>query len=212
MSKSLGNFVTIRQLLESNRFGERVWEGAELRLAMLRTHYRQPIDWTVRGLDESERTLDRWNRTIAGVPVVEAEAHSAVVAQLYDDLNTPAAISELYSLFTSGEVTENPDDLGPEVDGTEIGQDARETTQASIAIASARLVGLMTTDPARWAHSKRPAAIGEDQVKTIISDRLAARAAKNWAESDRIRDELKAMGVQLKDNKDGTTTWEVTRS
>ena len=186
MSKSLGNFVTIRDLLDTNGFGGRAWPGEVLRLAMLRTHYRQPIDWTVKALEEAERTLDRWYGLSEGVAPA-AEPAAAFLGDLTDDLNTPGAIAALHGLFS------DPDARGA-------------------AVASARLLGLMQDTPAAWA-GRRQAASGLDraEVDAMIADRLAARQAKLWAESDRIRDALATMGVVIKDNKDGTTSWEVGR-
>jgi cysteinyl-tRNA synthetase len=181
MSKSTGHFVTINELLETGTFGGRAWPGEVLRLAMLRKHYRAPIDWTVQALEEAEKTLDRWY----GQEAVTAEAppDAATVAALGDDLNTPAAIGELHRAF---------------------GDDR------AAAVGAARLMGLLQDTPAEWAARRRPTqAVDADVVKATIDARLAARAAKQWAESDRLRDELTRMGVVLKDNKDGTTTWTV---
>ncbi len=186
MSKSLGNFVTIRDLLTTDAFGGRAWPGEVLRLAMLRTHYRQPIDWTLRALDEAERTLDRWYDAAAGE---EAEPAPGVLDELSDDLNTPAAIAALHGLFS-----------------------ASDEGQRRRAVASARLLGLLQHAPADWASLKRTAAgLDPARVEVLIEARLAARRSKLWAESDRIRDELAASGVVLKDNKDGTTSWDVGR-
>jgi cysteinyl-tRNA synthetase len=190
MSKSLGNFVTINELLNTEKFGGRKWPGEVLRLAMLRTHYRQPIDFTVKALEEAEATLKRWHAfEWENAPIDGSEPDSLVVRALVDDLNTVQAINELHALKSTGQMTElarslnflglfSPDVFGHK--GNELLQD--EITPESRA-----------------------------SIETWVSARLAARAAKNWAESDRIRDELAAMGVALKDNKDGTTTWEVKR-
>ena len=97
MSKSLGNFVTIHELLRSDAFGGRPWPGEVLRLAMLRTHYRQPIDWTVKGLEEAESALDRWYDAIGDVEP-GGDVAQGVVEALCDDLNTPAALAELHRL------------------------------------------------------------------------------------------------------------------
>ena len=169
MSKSLGNFVTIRQLLND-------WPGEVIRFNMLRTHYRQPIDWTVKGLEESFDTLASWmgDDFNAGG---EAKIAASVQYALLDDLNTPAAIAELHALAKSDPVA-----LG----------------------STLRALGF-----AHRPESKRTVDTGK--VDALIDARLEARRSKNFAESDRIRDELKAMGVVLKDNKDGTTTWEVAR-
>ena len=186
MSKSVGNFVTIRDLLATESFGGRTWPGEVLRLAMLRTHYRQPIDWTLKALDEAERTLDRWYNAAAGGT---AEPASGVLDELADDLNTPAAIAALHGLFG-----------------------ASDEGQRRQAVASARLLGLMQHSPADWANLKRRAAgLDPVRVEAMIEARLAARRSRLWAESDRIRDELAALGVALKDNKDGTTSWDVGR-
>src|SRR5215207_4538784 len=207
MAKSTGNFVTIRELLETDTFGGRRWPGEVLRLAMLRTHYRQPIDWTVRALEEAERTLDRWYKMLAEVgPVLAERPSDFFLDPLLDDLNTPAALSELHSLFYSSR-------LGAlELGVSSIGWDFCNPEHAAIALASARTLGLLQTDPAEWEARKRSGlAIPDAEIQQRILARTAARAAKNFAESDRIRDELAAMGVRLKDNKDGTTTWEVAR-
>ena len=97
MSKSLGNFITIRELLATDTFGGRAWPGEVLRFAMLRTHYRQPIDWTVRGLEEAEATLDRWYDAVGDVEPSQ-DISAAVLEALSDDLNTPAALAELHRL------------------------------------------------------------------------------------------------------------------
>ena len=169
MSKSLGNFITIHELLAD-------WPGEVLRLNMLRTHYRQPIDWTLKGLEESAKMLGGW---FAGGPDVAAEFAPDVLAALRDDLNTPQAIAEMHQLA-----------------------DARSS------LAAMGFKGDLT-DP-------RASKVDRAQVETMIGQRIAARDARNWAESDRIRDALVAMGIQLKDSKDPrtgelVTTWEVKR-
>jgi cysteinyl-tRNA synthetase len=207
MAKSAGNFVTIRELLATEKFGGRSWPGEVLRLAMLRTHYRQPIDWTVRALEEAERTLDRWYKMLAEVGPVLAERPSEFFLDpLLDDLNTPAALSELHSLFSSSQGGLMELGLSP------LGWDFYNPEHAAIAVASARVLGLLQSDPTDWERRKRSGlTIAEAEIQKRILARSAARAAKNFAESDRIRNELAAMGVKLKDNKDGTTTWEVAR-
>jgi cysteinyl-tRNA synthetase len=97
MSKSLGNFVTIHELLHTTRFGGRKWSGETLRLAMLRTHYRQPIDWTVKALEEAEATLDRWYHMVGEVEP-GSEIAPEMIEALCDDLNTPAALSRLHDV------------------------------------------------------------------------------------------------------------------
>jgi cysteinyl-tRNA synthetase len=182
MSKSLGNFITIRDLLKD-------WPGEVVRFTMLQTHYRQPINWTVAGLRESQKILDHWYELTADVKpgYLCADALDA----LLDDLNTPRAFAALHELRA------------------EAAKGARPT--AACLKASAQLVGLLKVPATAWA-AFRPASVSIDETKvaSLIEARAAARAAKNFKESDRIRDELAAMGIVLKDSKDGTT-WEIAR-
>jgi len=181
MSKSLGNFVTINELLATNAFGGRPWPGQVLRLAMLRTHYRQPIDWTLRALEEAEQTLGAWTARPEFMDAGAGELTGEVADALLDDLNTPKAIAELHALDRKGE-------------------------HRALA---ANLRALGFTTPVVQQVTLAPDVVA--RVEPLIAARKAARAHKNWAESDRIRDELLALGVALKDNKDGTTTWEAAR-
>ena len=194
MSKSLGNFVTINELLATANFGGRIWTGEGLRLAMLRTHYRKPIDWTVAELELAESRFIEWADIEGDVlsKFGELSDGSTVwkpdgefVGALMDDLNTPKAMTRLYAL---GELATS------------------DITYASRFLASKRLVNI-----AGWQAKSSQTPEIDEEVGSLIDARLAARKAKNWAESDRIRDELLAMGIVLKDNKDGTTTWEVKR-
>jgi cysteinyl-tRNA synthetase len=182
MSKSEGNFVTIRELLAD-------WPGEVLRLSMLKTHYRSPIDWTLKGMEESAKTLDDWYWVAADA---KGETPSdAVIEALSDDLNTPQMIASLHSLRNRA------------ASGTE-----RDRKQFA---ASLRLLGFLSQSAADWKGRKQQASgIDPKQIDGLISDRTAARARKDFKESDRIRDELAAMGVVIKDSKDGTT-WEIAR-
>jgi len=207
MSKSLGNFVTIHELLHTEKFGGRKWPGEVLRLAMLRTHYRQPIDFTLKALEEAEKTLDRWYQLIGESRIAtDAKPDASVVAALEDDMNTPLALSHLHSIFWSSRGTDYEQAVNQR------GWDVHDPDAAAMAVSTARLLGLLKSNPTEWkCKAVRDAGIDSVVVSSLVSERLAARAAKNWAESDRIRDELASMGVALKDNKDGTTTWEVKR-
>src|SRR4051812_28045849 len=208
MSKSLGNFVTIHDAVAEWR------EGDVLRWAMLSTHYRQPIDWTRRKVLEAVTAIGRFKAAVIGVDVGAAQPSSVVVEALADDLNTPAAMAELHRLERQSLSTnpgERPADAQAELYGSLklLGFDrtiahAMESHDPS-ATAREDLVRAF-----REAQAK-DASIDVGRVQDRIEARKIARAAKNWAESDRIRDELAAMGIALKDNKDGTTTWEVAR-
>jgi cysteinyl-tRNA synthetase len=209
MSKSLGNFVTIHELLNTEKFGGRKWPGEVLRLAMLRTHYRQPIDFTVKALEEAEGILDRWYQAI-GDRQSSGKIWKPALEALCDDLNVPALIAELHHLASPSTV------YGSVFAGAAFAEvafaEAPMTDAPERLKASANLLGLLSGTLTEWrAARQRSADIDAQLVASRIAARLAARAAKNWAESDRIRDELAAMGVALKDNKDGTTTWEVKR-
>ncbi len=195
MSKSLGNFVTIHELLHTEKFGGRKWPGEVLRLAMLRTHYRQPIDWTVKALEEAEKTLDRWYDAVGDAEWEDAP-NNKVVGALCDDLNTHSALEELHQLAFA------------ESSAWRAGSGVRPLMPLR---ASARLLGLLQMTKSEWEQLRGVPSIDEAEIQAYISARGLARASKNWAESDRIRDELAAMGIALKDNKDGATTWEVKR-
>jgi cysteinyl-tRNA synthetase len=194
MSKSLGNFVTINELLETRKFGSNMWHGRVLRLAMLMTHYRQPIDWTVNRLAEARSILNDWLET--------AESHEPrkqipqeLVDAVSDDLNFSDALGILHGLQKSAKSGSN-------------------ASAAHDLASSLAFLGLWGGERALdvfgygYAVTDGPTDI---DVEPLIAARLEARKAKNWAESDRIRDELAAMGIAIKDNKDGTTSWEVKR-
>src|SRR5258706_9289044 len=167
MSKSLGNFVTIHELL-------RDWPGDVLRLNMLRTHYRQPMDWTIQGMKESWSSLERWYDAAQSVP--SARVGEKFLAALSADLNTPQAIAELHDA--------TPDEVA----------------------GGLGLLGF-SPEPERIA-AKSP--VPAREIAAAIAARNDARKAKNFKESDRIRDELLAKGIVLKDGPAGTS-WEVKR-
>ena len=196
MSKSLGNFITIHDLLKD-------WSGDVVRFNMLRTHYRQPIDWTKKGLEESKATLERWGEIsdrVGGALSKSAPPDVGVIDALKDDLNTPLAITRLHEL--AKECRSN-------------GDNAADTW-----LASAAFLGF---DVARWRSPVQSADLVEVtdpdlalRVKSLVAQRAEARKAKNFKEADRIREELAASGVVLKDAKDSATgeivtTWELAR-
>jgi cysteinyl-tRNA synthetase len=190
MSKSLGNFTTIHALTQ-------LWPGEAMRLALLSAHYRQPLPWSEKPIADARRTLDHWYELTAdaadGAPLC-----ADVLEALEDDLNTPQAIAALHALRSEAAKGSKP--------------------AAACLKASAGLMGLLQQAPADW-KVWRPAAVAIDDQKVgaLIGARNAARKAKNFKEADRIRDELTAMGIQLKDAKDPATgeivtTWEVRAS
>jgi cysteinyl-tRNA synthetase len=201
MSKSEGNFVTIRDLLAD-------WPGEVLRLNMLRSHYRQPIDWTVRGLEESRKVLDRWHAAAGDAHAWTGRnpLREKLLEPLLDDLNTPLAIAELHHMA---------DEVADDHDG-----DDRGMFRAAL-----NLLGLLQETESEWRGRKRTEVVipegaagqlGERRAGTVISpgeidalvaERTAARTNKNWAEADRLRKALDAIGVLLKDGPEGTS-WE----
>ncbi|MGB3537526.1 MAG: cysteine--tRNA ligase [Mesorhizobium sp.] len=185
MSKSLGNFYSINELLETETFGGRPWPGEVLRLAMLMTHYREPIDFSVRKLEEAENTLRKWKRAADLAPEATGALPTEMLAALLDDLATYPAFLVLTQL--AAEATE--------------GSEAASSLKAAL-----EFLGFQVT----------AAAVDNAAVSTAIAERLTLIAQKNWAEADRIRDELLVQGIQLKDGKDPATgervtTWEVKR-
>ena len=204
MSKSLGNFVTIHELLAQQPNNR--WWGEILRFNMLRTHYRQPIDWTESSLSESVVAYGNLQRAVARGDRKKAKPSEGVVRALSDDLNTPAVLAELFKL----------------------GSEARSTSGSPHDAATALLGSLLLLGFDRAVeHAKGEGAAGDimravqeekareqgldpQMLDSKILARNAARKAKDFKESDRIRDELAALGVVLKDGKDGTT-WEIAR-
>jgi cysteinyl-tRNA synthetase len=176
MSKSLGNFFTIREVLAD-------WQGDVIRLAMLSTHYTQPINWTVKGLEEAEKALA--NFFDAASADADARPAPGVLEALADDLNTPKAIAEMHALRNAA---------------------GRKALAGTLAF-----FGFRASAFSEWREARAPApALAPEEIERRIAERLDARKARNFAEADRIRDELAAMGIVLKDSKDGTT-WEVAR-
>ncbi|MCH7807349.1 MAG: cysteine--tRNA ligase, partial [Proteobacteria bacterium] len=178
MSKSLGNIQTIHGLLKK-------FPGEALRLTLMSAHYRQPLDFSDEAVKDQKRRLDRWYRITEGAK--EGEIPPAVLGALKDDLNTPKAIAAL-------EAEKNPGDL----------------------LAGARFLGLLTktndewfkgpSDPPRPAR-KRGAGMGlsSQAIEKLISERLEARKAKDFARADQIRADLKKKGIILEDGPGGTT-------
>ncbi len=189
MSKSLGNFYTVHDLLDE-------FPGEAIRLLLLKTHYRQPLNFTKAGIAEAKRELDGFYgalRNAAHVQTVPASPSPASLVGLLDDLNTPLAMSHLHRCL--GSLNEAEDE------GSKV---AAKTNLLS----SAQVLGLLQQDPEdwfRWAPAGA-AEIDEAEIAALIEKRNQARADKDFAESDRIRDELAEAGVVLEDGA-GTTTW-----
>ena len=203
MSKSLGNITTVRELLDAGARGE------EIRLALLATHYRDPLDWTNDRLRQARHTLDRFYRALSlsrgpgsGRSAQVEEALRPVRAALEDDINTPLALAELHEL--AGAVNRASSEA------------ERSALQEALATGG-RLMGLLERDPIEWLQGgatftgegsfTATATVINPRIDAQIAARAAARRERRFAEADQIRAELATEGVILEDQPDGTTTW-----
>jgi cysteinyl-tRNA synthetase len=205
MSKSVGNFLTMRDILRRGP-----WAGEAFRLLLLKTHYRAALDYTAERLDEARAELDdHYALLVRDLP--EPEEGDETVADmirwalepLADDLNTPLTIARLRDL----RALENVMQVGGSMTAvlSRAGRDWKPRPgQAGAALReAARAIGLLSSDPRAWRHGEADDAAG---IEAAIQARLAARAARDWAEADRIRADLASKGIVLEDGK-GTTTW-----
>ena len=195
MSKSLGNFFTVRELLDQA-------PGEAIRLAMISTHYHQPFDWTAEGLKQARQTLDRLYlalRSTADIAIDEDEdaLPLEILAALKDDLNTPLAISHLHEIATN---------LNKAVKDPKGSVEEQAKWKATL-LAAGDLLGLLRQDPEDWFRwvPAGGAALSDEQVQSLVDQRLAARKNKDFAAADRLRKELTDNGVLLEDGAGGTT-------
>ncbi|WP_017939196.1 cysteine--tRNA ligase [Zestomonas thermotolerans] len=189
MSKSLGNFFTIREVLEK-------YHPEVVRYLLVSSHYRSPINYSEDSLREAKGALERFYHALKGLPAVAPAGGEAFVerfaAAMDDDFNTPEACAVLFEMVR------------------EINRLRDSDLQAAAALAArlkalGGLLGVLQLEPEAFLQAGAAGKVDAVQVEALIQARLEARAAKNWAESDRIRDQLAAMGVVLEDGKGGTT-------
>ncbi len=187
MSKSLGNIVTVRDLLARA-------PGEAVRLALLGAHYRQPLDWTDEVLQEAIRKLDRLYgalRDVTGWQDVwpQAQPDAAFITALEDDLNTPRAMAALFEL--AHEIHSSNDQT-------------QRIERAARLRRSAELLGLLGQEPEDWFTRGADTGLSAEQIEQMIEQRNAARKRHDFAQADAIRDELASRGVLIEDGAEGT--------
>ena len=197
MAKSVGNFFTVREVLQR-------YQPEVVRLFILSSHYRGPLDYSDDNLDQAKAALTRLYTALRGLPVVDApvsEAWQTRFAQaMDDDFNTPEAVAALF-------------ELAREINRLR-GEDETAAAQLGSALKQlGGLLGLLQGDPETFLQGRSGAAIADasdgtgftaEQVETLMAQRIAARKAKNWAEADRIRAQLQEAGIVLEDTAKGT--------
>ena len=184
MAKSEGNFITINQLKDR-------YQGEVIRLTMMLTHYRQPLNWTEENLKESKKILDKWYKFISNLEIKTANLgniSNELLDSLHDDLNTPQAIAALHKIFKNCN------------DG--------DQNSIDLFLNSAQFIGLMNNNPSDWLNWGKDSSIDKEQLGILIKKRNNARAEGNYDEADKIRSEIENLGVILED-KDGKTTWKL---
>ncbi len=194
MSKSLGNFFTVREVLKQYR-------PEVVRFFILTSHYRSALNYSDEQLDDAGVALTRLYTALRGVSShtdanIESEYQQRFNEAMDDDFNTPVALAVIF-------------DLARELNKAKEQNSSKVPSLAATLLALGNLLGILQDDPD--AFLKGGAGVGdtlsEQDIETMIEARLAAKQAKNWAEADRIRDQLKAEGVVLEDVPGGTTTW-----
>ena len=187
MSKSLGNIVLVHELLEQG-------SGEAIRLALLGAHYRQPLDWSDAVLRDSQRKLDRLYTSLRNVSGWDDWAKTTpseeFIEALEDDLNTPKALAVLF-------------DLARKINRA--GDSKPAVSLARQLRASAEMVGLLGADPAEWFTAGDEGALGADEIEALLVQRAAARDNGDYSGADRIRAELKDLGIAIEDGPKGTS-------
>lgn len=187
MSKSLGNFYTVNQLI-----GE--YPAEALRLLFIGTHYHQPFNFTFDGLKQAKTVLDKFYNALLKTADIKVDAgvgpDARVMEALCDDLNTPLALSVLHELVNT-------------LNKAESAEERREAK--SKLVASAAVLGLLYQDPESWFKQGAGGPLDENEINRLIEERALAKKEKNYARADEIRNQLKSAGIVLEDTPSGTT-------
>ena len=186
MSKSLGNVKTVRELLDH-------YAGETLRFALLSAHYRSPLNFSEQLLNSAQSTLDSFYLALRNAGDVAAQAApvetSPVFRALLDDLNSPAAIAELHQLAKALNKSSG---------------DARVAAKSAL-LAGGAALGILSNDPVAWFELRGTETLSADTIETLLAERTSAKAAKDFARADAIRDELNNSGVVIEDSASGST-------
>tara|TARA_B100000131_G_C18111679_1_gene609816 strand:- start:1549 stop:2862 length:1314 start_codon:yes stop_codon:yes gene_type:complete len=185
MSKSLGNILYVHDLIKDHH-------GEVLRLALMSTHYRQPLNWNSSIIEQCKNILDRLYRVLNScqVSIDNIDPSSKVVEALCDDLNTSMALAEINNLANQLSKSDNEKD---------------QTQIKSTLLASANLLGILQQDPKEWlGYSSRDESVDQMLIEKLITQRNDARSNKNFELADKIRSELNDMNIEIEDTPDGT--------
>jgi cysteinyl-tRNA synthetase len=204
MSKSLNNFFRIRDVLDSGH----VRDPEVLRFFLASSHYRGPINYSIAMIEQADAALTRLYTALRDIEPAEgyqpSEATRKFEAAMDDDFNTPEAIAALQGLATEINRAKSANEWG------------KASTLAAELKKLGGVLGVLYLQPEEFLQKTRSVTVAPDpanlvldgqQVELLIGQRRAARAARNFKESDRIRDELTKAGIVLEDKPDGTTTW-----
>ncbi|MFP3120729.1 cysteine--tRNA ligase [Rickettsia sp. R2] len=182
MSKSLGNFITVRDLMDKQIQGEVV------RLFLLSSHYRRPLDYNDKAIEDAKKTLDYWYRAIENINVQKIDLPHDFMQSLLDDINTPRAVKIINDYAKAVFISKTEEE---------------RQLNASAIITCANFIGLMNKTPHEWFNS----GVDKLYINELVNKRLEAKKQKNWLLADQIRNQLLEEKIILEDQPDGTTTW-----
>jgi len=188
MSKSIGNVLLVKELLEHA-------PGEAIRVTLLSTHYRSPLDWTDDALKQSSRNLDKLYGTLQDLQDIEVEViaedvPAAFLQALKDDLNTPAAFAELHKLAKQANSENDPV--------------LRKSIKKQL-MAAGNMLGILQQEPSEWFRGMGD--LDEAEIQKLLDLRAQAKTDKKFELADEIRDKLTAMKIQIQDHPDGTSSW-----